>query len=82
MTKDDDTNKAGDTETTEKEYVKRETGEQDVPKLPAENPGNTSPNCDDLEHPEQSAEEAAVEDEKTEEVAEQIEETNEETGAS
>ncbi len=52
MTKDNDSNKAGDTKTTSKEYVKLESGEQDNPKVSAENPGLTSTSKDDLEHPE------------------------------
>lgn len=82
MNKHDDSNKAGDTETTEKEFVKRETGEQDVPKRPAENTGLTSPTKEDLEHPEQDAEDAAAEEGTDDEVARKIEKTNEETGNS
>ena len=46
-------NKAGDTKTTSKEYVKRESGKQDMPHVPQENTGHTSPNPDDLENPDQ-----------------------------
>lgn len=45
-------NQAGDTKTTGREYVKRESGGQDVQQVPAKNPGHTSPNQDDLDHPE------------------------------
>ena len=54
MSKSKKGNRAGDTKTTSEEYVKRETGDNDVPKVPAEKPGNTSPNCDDLENPGQN----------------------------
>lgn len=50
MTKD---NKAGNTATTNREYEKREKGQQSVPTNPAENLGQTSKNCDDLKNPEQ-----------------------------
>ncbi len=57
-------NKAGDTKTTSKEYVKRETGKQDVPHVPQENTGHTSPNPDDLEHPEQKVDQKRDKDAK------------------
>jgi len=73
MTEPKDSNKAGDTKTTSKEYVKRESGEQNVPAVPAENTGDTSPNQDDLEHPEQ---EANREHPKDKAVADKVKETN------
>lgn len=66
-------NKAGDTKTTGREYVKRESGEQHVPQVPAENMGHTSPNCDDLENPEQDTGKPHPAD-KT--VADKIKQTN------
>lgn len=74
MTEGNDSNKAGDTKTTSDEYVKRESGEQDNPKVPAENPGLTSTSQDDLEHPEQQhSEDPAPADES---VAKKIKDTN------
>lgn len=46
-------NKAGSTRTTNREYVKREHGKNDVPSEPAENTGAVSPTKEDLENPEQ-----------------------------
>jgi len=73
MTEPKDSNKAGSTKTTSEEYVKRESGEQNVPAVTAENTGHTSPNCDDLEHPEQDAHRKHPKDDA---VADKVKETN------
>lgn len=67
-------NKAGDTETTSNEFIKRETGEQHNPKVPAENPGNTSPNSDDLENSDQKTDKPHPNDA---DVAKKIKDANE-----
>ncbi len=74
MIQDDDGNKAGDTKTSSKEYVKLETGEQDTPRVPTENSGLTSTSQDDLDHPEQQKDEET--DESNDAVAEKIKDTN------
>ena len=46
-------NKAGNTHTTSREYIKREHGKNDVPAEPAENTGTVSPTREDLDKPKQ-----------------------------